>query len=599
MATDTKVRDIISLKGSAQLIQEFFHFGLNNILYLRGIYPADSFEKEKKYGLTMLISKNLELQQYLEPLLKQVKLNKRWVFMGILCSIRDVDARVTDWLENKQLRKLVVAISDLQTKTPVERWQFDIETEEITGQDGENLTKEKHERKIRQEMAEVMRQITASVTFLPLLESPCSFDVLIYTGKEADTPENWAETSACLIKGAEQVQLRSFSTAVHSVHTKKIYLFRMSRIISRILSGFNSTDHGLAADFLLTKLTQMKGCGCKVPRAILLEFLKGLKMNDDGNAIGIGLDSCVIPLRHKGLFLVQTTDFFYPLVDDPYLMGRITCANVLSDLYAMGVVNCDNMLILLGVPKDISDNERDIVVSNFFDGFKDTAVEAGTAIRGGQTVRCPWLLLGGVATSVCNADEMATVDGARPGDVLLLTKALGGQVAVNSYEWLKRGNSRMKELKLDESRIVRAYQQVVEQMCRLNRNAARMTLKYGTHASTDVTGFGILGHADNLAKAQKMEVQFVIHTLPIIDYMPEISKAMGNGFNLFSGTSAETSGGLLIAVEKDKADNLRTELEQLDGFPVWFVGDVVSGPRGAVMAEDVKIISVASKIHPI
>ncbi|CAG9532431.1 unnamed protein product [Cercopithifilaria johnstoni] len=369
----------------------------------------------------------------------------------------------------------------------------------------------------------------------------------------------------------------------------------MKSIINRILSGFNSTEYGLSADFLLTKLTQMKGCGCKVPREVLLELLKDLKTNDKS----IGLDSCVIPLRHQGLFLVQTTDFFYPLVDDPYIMGRITCANVLSDLYAMGVADCDNMLILLGIPKDISDNERDVVATNFFRGFKDTATEAGTTIRGGQTVRCPWLLLGGVATSVCSADEMATVDGARPGDVLLLTKPLGGQVAVNSYEWVKRGNSRVKELKLDEARIVRAYQQVVEQMCRLNRNAARMTLKYGTHASTDITGFGILGHADNLAKAQKMGVQFVIHTLPIIDYMAEVSKTMGNGFNLFSGTSAETSGGLLIAVEKEKAEHLRTELEQLDGFPIWLVGDVISGSRGAVITEDVKIVSVTSKIHPV
>ncbi|EJW84734.1 hypothetical protein WUBG_04355 [Wuchereria bancrofti] len=263
----------------------------------------------------------------------------------------------------------------------------------------------------------------------------------------------------------------------------------------------------------------------------------------------------------------------------------------------MGVVDCDNMLILLGIPKDISDKERDVVATNFLDGFKDTATEACTAIRGGQTVRCPWLLLGGVATSVCSANEMATVDGARPGDVLLLTKPLGGQVAVNAYEWLKRGNSHVQELRLNKSRVVRAYQQVVEQMCRLNRNAARMTLKYGTHASTDVTGFGILGHADNLAKVQKAEVQFIIHTLPIIDYMAEISKTMGNGFNLFSGTSAETSGGLLIAIEKEKAKHLSTELEQLDGFPVWLVGDVVSGSRGAVIAEDVKIVSVASRIH--
>ncbi|VDN81452.1 unnamed protein product [Brugia pahangi] len=378
----------------------------------------------------------------------------------------------------------------------------------------------------------------------------------------------------------------------------------MNNVINRIKSGFNSAEYGLPADFLLTKLTQMKGCGCKVPRAVSSRCLVLISvalrlMWGSIPIIGIGLDSCVIPLRHRGLFLVQTTDFFYPLVDDPYLMGRITCANVLSDLYAMGVVDCDNMLILLGIPKDISDKERDVVATNFFDGFKDTAAEACTAIRGGQTVRCPWLLLGGVATSVCSANEMATVDGARPGDVLLLTKPLGGQVAVNAYEWLKRGNSHVQELRLNKSRVVRAYQQVVEQMCRLNRNAARMTLKYGTHASTDVTGFGILGHADSLAKVQKAEVQFIIHTLPIIDYMAEISKTMGNGFNLFSGTSAETSGGLLIAIEKEQAKHLSTELEQLDGFPVWLVGDVVSGSRGAVIAEDVKIVSVASRIHPI
>ncbi|KAL3982607.1 HORMA domain family protein [Acanthocheilonema viteae] len=201
MATDTKIRDVICLRGSAQLIQEFFYFGLNNILYLRGIYPADSFEKRKKYGLTMLICKNPELEQYLKPLLKQVKY----------------------WLENKQLRKLIIAVANIETKHPVERWQFDIETEEIIKQNGENSTKEKHEGKIRQEMAEVMRQITASVTFLPLLESPCSFDVLIYTGKETDTPENWEETSACSILDAEQVEFRSFSTAVHTVHTKVCY----------------------------------------------------------------------------------------------------------------------------------------------------------------------------------------------------------------------------------------------------------------------------------------------------------------------------------------------------------------------------------------
>ncbi|VDK47199.1 unnamed protein product [Anisakis simplex] len=373
----------------------------------------------------------------------------------------------------------------------------------------------------------------------------------------------------------------------------------MNAIVKRILDGFKPKDHGLTADFLLTKLTQMKGCGCKVPRAILLKLLEGFEKEESSGdtGIGIGLDSCVIPLRHKGLSLVQTTDFFYPLVDDPYLMGRITCANVLSDLYAMGVAHCDNMLILLGVARDMQEHERDVIVSNFFAGFKDTATEAGTAVRGGQTVRCPWLLLGGVATSVCTEQEMAVVDGAKAGDVLVLTKPIGGQVAVNTYEWLKKGTGRIEELNLDKTKILRAYQQVLEQMCRLNRNAALMTLKYATHASTDVTGFGILGHADNLAKAQKEEVQFVIHTLPIIEYMNEVSKIMGNGFNLYSGTSAETSGGLLIAVDKEKAQSLCDEMMQLDGHPAWIIGDVVSGSRGADIVENPSIIPVPSRIH--
>ncbi|RXG71384.1 hypothetical protein Avbf_13257 [Armadillidium vulgare] len=77
---------------------------------------------------------------------------------------------------------------------------------------------------------------------------------------------------------------------------------------------------------------------------------------------GIGMDASVTPLRHGGLSLVQTTDFFYPLVDDPYMMGKITCANVLSDLYAMGVTDCDNMLMLLGVSTKMTEKERDVVI---------------------------------------------------------------------------------------------------------------------------------------------------------------------------------------------------------------------------------------------
>lgn len=122
--------------------------------------------------------------------------------------------------------------------------------------------------------------------------------------------------------------------------------------------------------------------------------------------VGIGLDSCMVETRHKGIYIVQTTDFFYPLVDDPYMQGKIACANVLSDMYAMGVTECDNMLMLLGVSTDLTKKEREIVTKLVIQGFYDLAKEAGTSVNGGQTVLNPWYIIGGVASSVVTKDEV-------------------------------------------------------------------------------------------------------------------------------------------------------------------------------------------------
>lgn len=121
--------------------------------------------------------------------------------------------------------------------------------------------------------------------------------------------------------------------------------------------------------------------------------------------MGIGLDCCVLPTRHPGISLVQTTDFFYPLVDDPYMQGKIACANVLSDLYAMGVTECDNMLMLLGVSNQMTLQERKVVTPLVIQGFSDLAREAGTSVNGGQTVLNPWFIVGGVASAVVSEGE--------------------------------------------------------------------------------------------------------------------------------------------------------------------------------------------------
>lgn len=311
--------------------------------------------------------------------------------------------------------------------------------------------------------------------------------------------------------------------------------------------------------------------------------------------IGIGLDSCVLPLRFGGLSLVQTTDFFYPLVNDPYIMGKIACANVLSDLYAMGVSECDNMLMLLGVSSKFTEKERDVVVPLIMRGFKDLAEEAGTTINGGQTVLNPWCLIGGVATSVCQQNEFIMPNAAVAGDVLVLTKPLGTQVACNAYQWLQQKSEKWNRVKMicTEEDVEKAYNDAMFSMSRLNRTAAQLMHMFNSHGATDVTGFGILGHAENLAKQQTNEVNFVIHNLPCIQKMASIARACGNLFGLLQGTSAETSGGLLICLPREQAAKYCAEIKKIEGHQAWIIGIVEKGSeRMARIIDKPRIIEV-------
>lgn len=305
------------------------------------------------------------------------------------------------------------------------------------------------------------------------------------------------------------------------------------------------------------------------------------------------MDSCVLPTRHEGIFIVQTTDFFYPLVDDPYMQGKIACANVLSDLYAMGVTNCDNMLMLLGVSNQMTLKEREVVTPLVIKGFNDLALEAGTTVNGGQTVLNPWFIVGGVASGVVSNSEFIMPENAVVGDVLVLTKPLGTQIAVNAHQWLEDPKwwARIKDVTTTEE-VEKAYQNAMQCMARLNRNAANLMHKYDAHGATDVTGFGILGHARNLVANQKSQVSFVLHTLPILANMVKIFKACGVNFKLLEGYSAETSGGLLVCLTRDKAQSFCDELQAVDGHPAWIVGEVVYGNREVRIDEDLKVIEV-------
>jgi len=316
---------------------------------------------------------------------------------------------------------------------------------------------------------------------------------------------------------------------------------------------------------------------------------------DNRPRLGIGMDASVTPIPDMpGTSLAQTTDFFYPLVDDPYLQGRIACANVLSDLYAMGVVSCHNMLMLLATSKEFTDEERDVVIPMMMKGFQDTAREAGCLVTGGQTVVNPWCTVGGVASSVCRDGDIIMPENATDGMVLVLTKALGTQVVVNLHQWMEEEGDKWDKVKevVTQEEVKVAYRQGMMSMARLNLTGAKLMHKYKAGAATDVTGFGILGHAKNLAENQIQEVSFTIHTLPIIKNMVKVAKTVGNIFQLLQGYSAETSGGLLLAISKDSADAFIKEIKELEDCDAWIIGDVKQGTRGATIIDNPTVIEV-------
>lgn len=271
--------------------------------------------------------------------------------------------------------------------------------------------------------------------------------------------------------------------------------------------------------------------------------------------------------------------FFFPLVDDPYLQGKIGCANVLSDMYSLGISDIDNVLMILGTCNELKDNDRRKVSKAMMKGFYDLCTEAQTKVTGGQTVRNPWPMIGGVAMSVCTKADMIEPYNAVPGDVLVLTKPLGTQVVVNAYQWSHADPDRwdlISEVTTKEE-VTDLYSRAGASMATLNRTAAALMKKHHAHAATDVTGFGILGHANNLAIEQKHPCRFVLHTLPT--FSPAVVKIARQcrcvvNYRFEEGYSAETSGGLLIAMAKSDAEAFCKEFTEVQKTPCWIIGDV-------------------------
>jgi len=262
-------------------------------------------------------------------------------------------------------------------------------------------------------------------------------------------------------------------------------------------------------------------------------------------------------------------------------------------MYAMGVTDIDNVLMFLSTCRAMSQQENDVIMKLIIKGFNEMAKEADTEVTGGQTVINEWMIIGGCAMSCCKEENFIRPIHAQIDDVIILTKPLGTQISVLIHQWISIENSfqKIKDIITIEE-IEEAYEKASSNMSRLNKNASLLMHKYGAHACTDITGFGLLGHATNLVKYQEEKVDFEIHTLPIIKNIRKIDKHLNNTFKLERGLSPETSGGLFICISKDKAIDFCNELEKLDNYSSWIIGNVVKGSNIAKILENFKVIEI-------
>ncbi|PVH93197.1 mitotic spindle checkpoint component mad2 [Periconia macrospinosa] len=205
----------LALKGSSKVVNEFFEYSINTILFQRGVYPAEDFTAVKKYGLTMMVTADDQVKAYIKKIMSQLK----------------------DWMYGGKISKLVIVITSKETGEHVERWQFDVQifgkssksksskksTDKENASPDQDTPEEKTEAEIQAEIQSIFRQITASVTFLPMLDGNCTFNVLVYADADSEVPLEWGDSDAKEIKNGEKVQLRSFSTSNHRVDTLVSY----------------------------------------------------------------------------------------------------------------------------------------------------------------------------------------------------------------------------------------------------------------------------------------------------------------------------------------------------------------------------------------
>lgn len=343
-------------------------------------------------------------------------------------------------------------------------------------------------------------------------------------------------------------------------------------------------------DIRLTEHTKFAGCAAKLGPGDLDKALCGLTQPKDPNLI-VGFDRAedagVYKITDK-IAIVQTLDFFPPIVDDPYLFGQIAGANALSDVYAMGGKPLTAMNIVAFPGKKM---ELDVLKEILRGGLEKIA-EAGATLVGGHSIEDPELKYGLSVTGIIRPGKVITNAGAKVGDKLVLTKPLGTGI-INTALKAKMANPK-------------TIKEVTKSMITLNKEASEIMQEIGVSACTDVTGFGLIGHAcEMVVEEGKVGMRLYPDRIPIFPQTEELAKMgiLPGGLHrnrefrmAFVETEREvplwmtdilfdpqTSGGLLISISPNKVDKMLQRMKNVGIKDATIIGEIIEEPKGKIV----------------
>ena len=334
----------------------------------------------------------------------------------------------------------------------------------------------------------------------------------------------------------------------------------------------------METDVKLTKMANCAGCGAKVGAGTLVKLLDGFKTHTDPRLI-VGYDKsddASVYEINDDTALIQTTDFFPPIVDNPYLYGQIAAANAISDVYAMG----GEPKLALNIMCITETMDKDIVQEILRGGY-DKAYEAGVIITGGHTIHGAEPIYGLAVSGFVNPRNVLTNSGAKPGDAIILTKPLGIGIITTAA----------KGGLVEEELLNKAY----IQMATLNKSARDIMVKYAVHSCTDVTGFSLLGHSLEMAQGSECSINLMVDRIPYhkeaydfadMGFIPAgayRNREYAEAFVKIADNierpmidicfDPQTSGGLLISVDGNDAGKALIEMQEA-GINAEIIGSV-------------------------